>query len=243
MSNRSEEFRGRASTWLVASATSILLLAGAPRAGRAEEAATRTFSSADEAARALFQAVRDDDASALEAILGPDLTGSGPASEEKLERHRFDEKYCEMHRLVQEPDGATRLYVGAENWPFPVPLMTEGGQWRFDTEAGRQEILRRRVGQDEAAALRVCESRAGAPADEPFHGYYFRVVPPRAHEQKARGVAFVAYPAEYRATGVMTFVVTRDGALWEQDLGPETPSVAPRLTSRASGWRAVATHG
>jgi len=243
MFNGVEKFRGRVSTWLVASATSVLLLAGAPRWGRAEEAATRTFSSAAEACRALFQAVRDDDAPALEAILGPDLTRSGPESVEKLERHRFDAKYCEMHRLVQEPDGVARLYIGAENWPFPVPLVAEDGRWRFDGEAGQREILLRRVGHDEATAVRVCEARAGAPTEEPFHGYYFRVVPRRAHDQSARGVVFVAYPAEYLATGVMTFVVTGDGALWEKDLGPDTPSVAPRLSSRASGWHAVATHG
>ena len=241
MFTRIDTFHGRAPTWLVASAASMLLLASAPRWARAEEA--RTFPSAAEAGRALFRAVRDDDAAALEAILGPDLTRSGPASEEELERRRFDEKYCQMHRLVEEPDGATRLYVGAENWPFPVPLISEGGEWRFDTEAGRQEILHRRVGHDEAAAVRVCEARAGAPTEEPFHGYYFRVVPRRAHDQSARGVVFVAYPAEYLATGVMTFVVTGDGALWEKDLGPNTPSVAPRLSSRASGWHAVATHG
>ena len=236
-----DTFHGRAPTWLVASAASILLLAGAPRGARAEEA--RTFPSAAEAGRALFRAVRDDDAAALEAILGPDLTRSGPASEEELERRRFDEKYCQMHRLVEEPDGATRLYVGAENWPFPVPLASEDGRWRFDTGAGQQEILRRRIGHDEAAAVRVCESGDGVPDEQPLHGYYFRVVPARAGRPSAGDVTFVAYPAEYRATGVMTFVVTRDGAVWEKDLGPETPSVASRLTSRASGWRAVETHG
>jgi len=93
------------------------------------------------------------------------------------------------------------------------------------------------------AAVRVCESGDGVPDEQPLHGYYFRVVPARAGRPSAGGVTFVAYPAEYRATGVMTFVVTRDGAVWEKDLGPETPSLASRLTSRASGWRAVDAHG
>ena len=146
---------------------------------------------------------------ALEAILGPELTSSGAESEAKLERQRFDAKYCEMHRLVQEPDGTTELYVGAENWPFPVPLVAASGRWRFDTEAGQREILLRRVGHDEATAVRVCEALgrtprqheagatgddpitgyaerllasadAGPAAEEPFHGYYFRVVTKRA---------------------------------------------------------------
>ncbi len=153
-----EAFPGRALTWLVASAVSVLLLAGGARWSRAEESGTKTFSSAEEACKALFQAVRDDDARALEAILGPELTSSGAESEGKLERQRFDAKYCEMHRLVREPDGTTELYVGAENWPFPVPLVAESGRWRFDTEAGQREVLLRRVGHDEATAVRVCEA-------------------------------------------------------------------------------------
>src|SRR5262249_44747275 len=157
--------------------------------------------SAADACHALFHAVRDDDTQALAAILGQDLVSSGAESEAKLERHEFDVKYCEMHRLVREPDGSTVLYVGAENWPFPVPLVVEGGRWRFDGAAGAQEILFRRVGHDEATAVRVCRTLgrtskppeaaagddpvarfagrllapagAGAPSEQPFHGYYF----------------------------------------------------------------------
>jgi hypothetical protein len=276
-----QTFPGRALTSLVASAVSVLLLAGGARWSRGEESGPKTFSSAAEACQALFHAVRDDDAAALEAILGPELMPSGAESDDKLERQRFDAKYCEMHRLVREPDGTTKLYVGAENWPFPVPLVAERGRWRFDTEAGQREIVLRRVGHDEATAVRVCEAlgrttqhhEAGATNDdpitrfaerlvatadtgpaaaEPFHGYYVRVVTRhpgasavttgRAHAggKKTRGLAFVAYPADYRSSGVMTFVVTDDGALYEKDLGPETATVAPGLTERpASCWHAV----
>src|SRR5882724_10512451 len=209
-----EAFPGRALTWLVASAVSVLLPAGGARWSRAEESATKTFSSAGDACQALFHAVRDDDAHALEAILGPALTSSGAESEGKLERQRFDAKYCEMHRLVREPDGTTELFVGAENWPFPVPLVAENGRWRFDTEAGQREILLRRIGQDESTAVRVGEAlrrttkqrKAGATSDDPstryaerlfapadagptaeetFHGYYFRVVTKRPGKSAA----------------------------------------------------------
>ena len=277
-----EALPGRALTWLVASAVLVLLLAGGARWSRAEESGTKTFSSADEACQALFHAVRDDDAHALEAILGPELTSSGAESEPKLERQRFDAKYCEMHRLVREPDGTTALYVGAENWPFPVPLVDESGRWRFDTEAGQREILLRRVGHDEATAIRVCETLgrttkqhevdatgddpitryaerllapadAGPTAEEPFQGYYFRVTKRagagsattgRGHAggKKTRGLVFVAYPVEYRSSGVMTFVVTDDRALYEKDLGPDTATVAPDLNERPpSGWHEVKT--
>ena len=278
-----EAFPGRALTWLVATGVSVLLLAGGARWSHAEESGTKTFSSAGEACQALFHAVRDDDAHALEAILGPELTESGGESEGRLERQRFDAKYCEMHRLVREPDGTTVLYVGAENWPFPVPLVAEGGRWRFDTEAGRREILLRRIGHDEATAVRVCEAfgrttkqheaggtsddpitgyaerllapaDAGPTAEEPFHGYYLRVVTKRAGTgaatagrghgggKKTPGVVVVAYPADYRSSGVMTFVVTDDGALYEKDLGPKTATVAPDLKERpASGWHPLKT--
>jgi hypothetical protein len=277
-----EAFPGGALTWLVASAVFVLLLAGGARWSRAEESATKTFSSAGEACQALFYAVRDDDAHALEAMLGPELISSGAESEGKLERQRFDAKYCEMHRLVREPDGTTELYIGAENWPFPVPLVAERDRWRFDAAAGQREILLRRVGHDEATAVRVCETlgrttqhEAGATSDDPitryaerllapadagpaaeapFHGYYFRVVTKRpgtsaaatgrgqAGDKKTHGLAFVAYPADYRSSGVMTFAVTGDGALYEKDLGPHTATVAPHLNERpASGWHAVKT--
>jgi hypothetical protein len=277
-----EAFPRPALTWLVATAVAGLLAGGA-RWSRAKEPGTRTFSSPAEACQALFHAVRDDDAHALEAILGPELTSSGVESEGKPERQRFDAKYCEMHRLVREPDGTTELYVGAENWPFPVPLVAESGGWRFDTEAGQREILLRKVGHDEATAIRVCEALgrttkqheagaisddpitryaegllapadAGRTAEEPFDGYYFRVVTKRADTgpaitdrghaggRKARGVAFVAYPEDYRSSGVMTFVVTDDGALYEKDLGPDTATVARDLNERpAWGWHAVKT--
>src|SRR5258706_11606734 len=90
-----ETFRGRALAWLVASAGSVLLLASGARWSRAEESGAKTFSSAAEACKALFHAVRDDDPRALEAILGPELVSSGAESEAKLERQRFDAKYCE----------------------------------------------------------------------------------------------------------------------------------------------------
>ena len=72
------------------------------------------------------------------------------------------EKYQQMHRLVKEPDGTTTLYIGAENWPTPIPLVDEGNSWYFDTAAGKQEILYRRVGKNELAAIQVCHELVDA---------------------------------------------------------------------------------
>ena len=65
-----------------------------------------------------------------------------------------------MHRLVREPDGSTVLYIGAENWPFPMPLVSKDGAWFFDSDTGTQEILFRRIGETETTAIEVCEEFA-----------------------------------------------------------------------------------
>jgi len=183
-----------------------------------------------------------------------------------------------MHRLVQEPDGTTVLYIGAENWPFPVPLVSKNGEWYFDSKTGAQEILFRRIGENEDVAIQVCEEFAIAKKDQdanpasydpitqlaqnlvaadttnpssnsssPFHGYYFRVVNGNSAaatnssvsggNHKKGGVILVAYPAEYRSSGVKTFVVTRHDIVYEKDLGTNTTTVAPTIKSRTSGWR------
>jgi len=244
-----------------------------PSSARAAQPQTpsKTFATPGEAAGALFDAAQKQDEQALEAILcaGKDVTSSGDDAEDKLEHEQFTQKYQEMHRLVREADGNTVLYIGAENWPFPVPLVSKNGRWYFDSDSGKQEILARRVGENEAAAIQVCEefvtaavqgdpksasedpiaqfaeklSSGASNESTPFHGYYFRVVTgdfaTRASAGKRpRGVALVAYPADYRGSGVMTFIVTRRGVIYQKDLGPNTTTVAPELKSHiGSDWR------
>src|SRR5262245_4344312 len=118
----------------------------------AEPPPQRTFSSAAEASRALFLAAQAGDERALLKIFGPDgkeIISSGDAVEDTNSREMFVKKYQEMNRLVEEPDGTVRLYIGAENWPMPIPLVNKTGAWYFDTEAGREEILFRRIGRNE----------------------------------------------------------------------------------------------
>lgn len=238
------------------------------RPASAQTSATKTFASAEAASNGLFQAAQSGDEQQLEAILGAgkELTSSGDDVQDKLEREQFTKKYQEMHRLVKEADGVTTLYIGAENWPFPIPLVSSDGEWRFDADAGKQEILFRTIGENESAALLICDeflntkkqvnSSAGdddpitafaqklasstsgdsastTPAnDSPFYGYYFE------SGKKAGRVALIAYPADYRSSGVMTFLVTQDGVVYEKDLGPETSTVAPNLKVRQvdSSW-------
>ena len=227
-------------------------------------AAQTPFPSAQDATQALVTAVRNNDRRALADVLGdPDLISTGDDSQDETDRRLFVQKYQEMHRLTREPNGTTVLYVGAENWPFPVPILHKNGHWSFDADAGRQEVVMRRIGENEMKAAQVCQelvdaekeymatmghyahqfvsdsgkhnglywaddhealtspigpllAKAGAAHDPtPFHGYYYRM-----ESAKGGAVAFVAYPAEYRSSGVMTFFVRPDGVVHQRDLGP-----------------------
>jgi hypothetical protein len=135
------------------------------------------------------------------------------------------------------------LYIGAENWPFPIPIVEKNGAWRFDVEAGQQEIRFRRIGENELTVISVCHefatakrNRADAANSTVLHGYYFRVLTPA---KAAGGFAVIAYPAEYRSSGVMTFVVTEKGEVFEKDLGANTSAVAGAMASfhKDATWR------
>src|SRR5216684_8921740 len=128
-----EAFEARLA-WIFASAIALLLLvavllimvgfAGSSFAQSSQATPQpKTFASAGEASNALFEAAQKEDEQALEAIVGKgkEVTSSSDEVEDKLEREQFCRKYQEMHRLVREPDGSTVLYIGAENWPFPIP--------------------------------------------------------------------------------------------------------------------------
>jgi hypothetical protein len=259
----------------------------------------KTFASPGEASHALFQAVQNDDEQALQAILGAgqEVTSSSDDIEDKLERDGFVQKYQEMHRLVREPDKTTVLYVGAENWPFPIPLVAENGKWHFDSGNGRNEIMFRRIGQNEAMTIgafrllvlaqqeHLSRSRDGGAVPEyatrligvkgayngldwktdgalpealvnagisyeadaansgvPYYGYYFRILKAQgkhapggaksylSNGQMTGGFAFIAYPAEYRSSGVKTFIAGPDGIVYGKDLGPETTKLATSIT-------------
>jgi hypothetical protein len=236
-----------------------LLSTGALQRSLAANQNQPSFTSAEQAVQALDKAVKTDDQASLSRLLGP-LSSSDDMVQDKADRQLFVEKYSEMHRLVREQDGSTVLYIGAENWPFPVPLVSKNGNWRFDLDAGEQEIGFRRIGEDEMTAIDTCHAiehavehsygntgddavnayaqrlvGAGNTPEESFHGYYFRLL------RTPNGAAVVAYPSEYRSTGVMTFAVTGDGPVYEKDLGANTASVAKSMKSWAPNakWQVV----
>jgi DUF2950 family protein len=280
-----------------------------------EPVGRQTFPSAMDASQALVTALQNNDQQALLKVLGPDakdIISSGDDTEDKNSHAEFVQKYQQMHRLVREPDGTTTLYIGAENWPSPIPLMHTAGGWYFDTAAGKKEILYRRIGKNELNAIQVCHELvdaqkeyksethdgdsvnqyaqkffsdaekhdglywAAAASDkqspigplvasaeaegytrntnhesQPFMGYYFRVLKTQGagaagaarsyvvDGKMTRGFAFVVYPAEYRSSGVMTFIVNQDGIVYEKDLGMKTGEIAKALAAynRDATWR------
>ena len=286
------------SGYFTAAIAAFLLLSCVSPSAMAQQQGQKTFSSADEASHALVRALKNDDDKMLLEILGPDgkeIISSGDPAEDEATRANFVAKFHDMHRLVVEPDGTTTLYIGAENWPSPIPLVNKGGNWYFDTGAGKQEILYRRVGKNEMSAIKVCQelvaaqkeyfakehneyaqrfvsdegkhdglywlgtnnefespigplvANAGTPGDlaknlqtgpVPFRGYYFRILTRQGKHasggaqdyvvngKMTAGFAFVAYPAEYRNSGVMTFVVSQDGVVYQKDLGQRTETLA-----------------
>jgi Protein of unknown function (DUF2950) len=117
----------------------------------------KTFSSPEQAAQALYDAARNHDEKAMLAILGPSAHDIVIWTDNEAERYAQDDvfakKYDQMHRFVKEPDNETTLYVGAENWPLPFPLIGRNGLWFFDSDLGRREIMFRRIGENEMDAI------------------------------------------------------------------------------------------
>ncbi len=113
-------------------AVAIFVLGCSPTRSTAQQPGQRTFSSPEDASNALVTAVQSNDESAMLDILGPDgkqIVSSGDETEDAQNRANFVQKYQEMHRLVREPDGTTTLYIGANNWPTPIPLVNKGNHW------------------------------------------------------------------------------------------------------------------
>jgi len=289
---------------LTAFAMVLVFIGCFPGQSMAQQPGQKTFSTAESASHALFSAAQTNDEKKLLDLLGPggkQIVSSGDATEDATNRANFVRKYQEMHRLVKEPDGNTVLYIGAENWPTPIPLVEKAGAWYFDTEAGKQEILLRRIGHNELSAIRVCQELVAAEKEfyanqhseyaqkfvsdkgqhnglywpakanqpespvgplvanasmgsdkaEPFHGYFFRLLTRQAqgapggaadyivNGKMTAGFAFVAYPAEYQNSGVMTFMVGKDGEVYQKDLGEHTDELAKAIQAYApdSTWK------
>ena len=232
----------------------------------------------------------------LTEIFGPDgddVVFSGEFAQDRKRASDFAAEAREKTKVSVDPKIGNRAFVlvGNEDWPFPVPLVKKGDRWFFDSKAGRQEMLHRRIGANELDAIAICrgyleaqndyalQPRRGydvnqyaqriistpgkqdglawqnpdgtwggpigeniaraieqgyTPGAEPYHGYFFKILkgqgpaaPLGQIDFVVKGVmiggfALVAAPAEYKVTGVRTFMVSNKGIVYEKDLGPKT---------------------
>jgi hypothetical protein len=301
---------------LLLASTMIFSACGKPSSA-GKTSSVKVFSSPDEAGNSLLEAAKSGDQNAVLAIFGPeskDIVFSGDAVQDKSTVEAFVSAYGVMHRWRKMPDQAQILLIGADNFPFPIPLRKNAaGQWYFDTAAGKDEILSRRIGRNELAVIEVCgaladaqgeyfsqardgektqqfapkfisdtgrqnglywDSAEGQPRSPlgplaafattegysvkpnshlPFHGYFFHMLNRQgSHAQGGAkeyvvdgkmvgGFAFVAYPAEYGNSGVMTFIINQDGVLLQKDLGKTTTEIATAMTAfdPEAGWSQV----
>ncbi len=191
-------------------------LAPVPVARAAEAAQQQTFANPDEAVAALVQALRADDTQALHAIFGSDgekLVESGDPVADKAARERFVAEYTAAHALLAQTDARQILNIGANAWPLPIPLVKENDRWRFDTVAGAQEIIDRRIGRNELKTIQTLLAVVAAEQD-----YFDRV---------QRGTGTGAYAAR-----LLSQTDQQDGLYWDTQ-NDEPPSPLGPLVAQA----------
>ncbi len=285
---------------LLAAGLALLALPGVVTA-----AGEQTFDSQSQAIDALVTAAKNDDTNAIHRIFGPEQRDlvSPDAVQADQGFKLFVKRLTEKTAVVNNSDSNATLNLGLEGWPFPIPLVKQNGRWFFDTMAGAEEILNRRIGMDELGAIDVCEGYVDAqreyasedrlgdgvyayaqfiwstpgthdglywpaknPDDElsplgplvaaahaagyhhtaemlnnrqaPYHGYYFRILTRQGKHapggkynylingRMLAGFALVAWPAKWGNTGVMTFIVSQQGKVYQKNLGPKTVKIA-----------------
>ena len=269
--------------------------------------AQQNYKSPEAAVDALVATAKSDDMKAALVVLGrdgEDIISSGDKVSDDAVRQRFIASYDAKHQIAMEGGNKAILIIGDNDYPFPIPLeKNKDGTWSFDTQAGREEILARRIGHNELDAIQTVlayvdaqdeyaskdrgagagvgvyaqrfisepdkkdglywptaqgeeqsplgelfaeASRQGYRAGEgrsPYHGYYYKILTKQGpaatggavdyvvRGKMIGGYALVAYPAEYRNSGVMTFIVNHDGTVFQKDLGPDTAKIAEAMTS------------
>src|ERR1700758_3024797 len=183
----------------------------------------RVFASPDDASNALLAAAKSGDQNALLAIFGPDSKQgifSGDPVQDKNTAAAFVAGYGVMHRWRNLTDGAQMLLVGADNFPFPIPLKKNGdGKWFFDTAAGKDEVLNRRIGRNELAIIDVCRAATDAQAE-----YHSR--PHDAEKTKQYAAKFISDPGK------------QNGLYWKSPDGQPASPLGPLAAfAAAEGYR------
>jgi len=272
--------------WGFASTVVFLLGGGFAAAGRglgrielAQDLQPKTFSSPAEASDALFQAAQKEMGRPWKLSSEQERKSLRRATKRRTSSNASSSaKNTRRCTVWSKSSTEPRCCTSAQKTgPSRYHCFPKNGAWFFDSKTGAQEMLFRRIGENESAAIEVCEefaitkkdqdakpasydpitqfaqslvsadaSSANSNSSSSFHGYYFRIVNGNSAATTSRyvsvgdkktGLALVAYPAEYRSSGVKTFIVTRHDIVYEKDLGPNTTTVAPSIKARSSSWR------
>ncbi len=301
-----KQFGSPAWLQMITMAALILIAVFLSLPASAAAARQKTFASPEKAVSALTDSLRKADTASLKAIFGPgseQLVSSGDPVNDRRIRKLFLSAYDEMQRLDREGKRKAVLVIGKNEWPFPIPIVMKDKRWRFDTKAGMQEIINRRIGANELDTIQTClafidaeqeyamndhdgnglleyadrfwsdpgkknglywptaEGEEPSPMGEqfakaksegyskkksgegpsPYHGYFYRILTAQGEHANGGaydymvnghligGVALIAYPAQYGASGVMTFIVNHDGVVYQKDLGRNTAEEASAI--------------
>jgi len=137
----------------------VMLTALAPLAFAAPPRDRQNFATPDAAVQALVKATQAKDGKALSKLLGPqgqELIDSGDPVADQNARGRFAANYKAAHSLDKSKAGSITLEVGEDKWPFPIPLVASDGRWYWDSAAGTEELINRRVGENELSTIQSC---------------------------------------------------------------------------------------
>jgi hypothetical protein len=264
-----------------------------------------SFTCLETAVKALYVAMESDDVAAIYRVLGPgsaDVIFTGDAVADELMRDRFTAAYDKLVRIELEGENKAILLLGPQEFPFPFPLIKGASGWQFDATAGAEEIVNRRIGENEFFAMRAClaygdaqreyamqdhdgdrlleyaqtfrssegkrdglywVTKEGEPPSPlgvlfargqaegykfgqsepiPYRGYYYRILtaqgpdaPGGEYDYLVRGnmiggFALVAYPSRWGASGVMSFMCSHDGRVYQKNLGPDSAVIASQMS-------------
>jgi hypothetical protein len=206
---RTNDSRAKFCLILVASALVVLFLTS--NGGHAAAPKQKGFASAEDAVHALVDALKSNDTKALSAIFGPDsrdLVFSGDPVADKSRRESFVVHFEEKHRLEEVSSDKVVLHVGADDWPFPIPVVKRDNMWQFEPKEGREEILARRIGRNELSVIQVCLAYVDAQRD---------------YASKDRnGDGFLEYAQKFGSTPGK-----HDGLYWKAKEGEEESPLGP----------------
>lgn len=208
-------------------AAAMGLIAFAAVSPLAAAAAQKTFATPAAAVDALIAANRGNHIGKLLDILGPqsaELIHSGDPIADRRARERFVAAYDKAHKLERDSDNKAILIVGEDEWPLPIPLIRTRARWRFDTKAGAEEILNRRIGRNELTVIEVCRAYVAAQ---------------REYAAKNLGPGGSAdYAQHFTST-----IGERDGLYWPVKAGEEESPLGPLIArARAAGYRPGTPH-